>query len=143
MGETLHGYVKWGNRKIVRSAIWRVVERPTLNREEMGETDANNWPISDMTGKVEDPYQHVISIPLVSLDATSVFTFSTHYYYGREAAYGLLRRYAEQGAQHPGEYPIIELGTVTQPTKRSDIPVADPGNCWLDRPATDHGQIRR
>jgi len=135
IGETRHGYVKWASGRIAKSAIWRVAERPLLDRDEMGETDEDQWPISDMNGRPEDPYQHVISIPMVSLDGAQVYTFSTHYFYGREAAYGLLKKYAAQGAQHPAEYPIVELGVAQQPTKRGDIPVPTLEIVgWTDRP---------
>jgi len=135
IAETRHGYVKWSNGKIVKNAIWRVAERPLLDRNEMGETEENQWPISEMTGRPEDPYQHVISVPMVSLDGTQIYTFSTHYFYGREAAYGLLKKYAAQGAQHPDEYPIVKLGVAQQSTKRGDIPVPTLELVgWTDRP---------
>ena len=135
IAETRHGYVKWANGKIVKSAIWRVAERPLLDRDEMGETDEDRWPISDMNNRPEDPYQHVISIPMVSLDGSQVYTFSTHYFYGREAAYGLLKKYATQGSQHPAEYPIVKIGVAQQTTKRGEIPVPTLELAsWTDRP---------
>jgi hypothetical protein len=60
VSESRHGYEKWGDNKIAKSAIWRVSERPILRREEMGETNEDNWPISMMTDKAEDPFNHVV-----------------------------------------------------------------------------------
>jgi hypothetical protein len=72
---------------------------------------------------------------MVTLDGASIFVFSTQYFNGREVCYGLLKKYASQGAQHPGQCPVVALGTKMQAGKKGDfhVPTLDIVG-WSGRP---------
>jgi hypothetical protein len=134
MHEIRHGHVKWVNGKIVKPAIGRVIDGFRPNRDVLGDHDQNDWPWKD--GKQSDPWVHTVLIPMVTRDGASLFTFSTHSFFGREAAYKLIQQYAAQARQHPGHYPVIKLGTTINPTKKygdidgPELLIVD----WADRP---------
>jgi hypothetical protein len=136
MREVRHGYIKWGGGRIVGAAVGRVVDGFKPNRNALDERDENLWPVSNISGKQDDPWQKTIYIPMITLDGATVYTFQTHSFYGREAAYLLLHQYSAQGADHPGQYPVIELGsTISKSSKYGDVPsptfnIVD----WLGRP---------
>ena len=123
MGEARHGHRMWKTGQIVGEAIYKVIDVPYLNRNALGDLDEDNWPISEMSGKQEDPWQHYVYLPLATLDGKTFYTFSAKSYYGREAFYDLGDRYKTSGRQHVGQYPIIELGSEIIPSKKyGEIP---------------------
>jgi hypothetical protein len=136
MREVRHGYIKWSCGKIVGASVGRVIDGFKPNRNELGDLDEELWPVGGLSGKQEDPWQKTIYIPMVTPDGATIYTFQTHSFYGREAAYGLLALYASQGADHPGLYPVVELGSaISKSAKFGDVPsptfkIVD----WLGRP---------
>jgi hypothetical protein len=123
MGEIRHGHRMWRGGRIVGEAIYKVVDVPYLNRNDLGDFDEDAWPISELTGKREDPWLHYVYLPLVTLDGKKFYTFCAKSFYGRSAAYSLMDRYAALGRQHIGQYPIVELGSKIIPSKKfGEIP---------------------
>jgi hypothetical protein len=135
MHEIRHGHVKWVDGKITKTAIGRVVDGFEPERAVLGDLDESQWSY-DYNNKQSDPWVHTVYIPMVTRDAWTLFTFSTHSWYGREAAYMLLREYAAKARQHPGCYPVIRLGTKVNGNKKfgdidgPELTIVD----WADRP---------
>jgi hypothetical protein len=69
------------------------------DRDVLGDHDQNEWPY-DYNGKQSDPWVHTVYIPMVTRDGKELFTFSTHSFFGREAAYRLMQHYAARSPQH-------------------------------------------
>jgi hypothetical protein len=121
--------------RIVKSAIGRVVDRFKPDRDVLGDYDESEWPF-DYNGKQSDPWVNTVYIPMVTRSGEALFTFSTHSFFGREAAYRLFKHYAAQAPQHPNCFPVVRLGTTTNPTKKygdidsPELPIVD----WQDRP---------
>jgi hypothetical protein len=136
MREVTHGYIKWKFGKIAGAAVGRVVDGFKPNRDVLDERDEDRWPVNDLSGKVEDPWIKIINIPMVTTDGAQVYTFQSRSFYGRDAAYALLSQYAAQGADHPGRYPVVELGSTSIKTVKYDEVLAPTLNIidWLDRP---------
>lgn len=77
-------------------------------RSTLGHDDQNTWEVSN--GKPRDPWQATIYMPMTSLDAANVFTFSTGSDGGRRHAIGpLCKEYGGRIRQHPDELPIVKL----------------------------------
>lgn len=111
------------------------MDRFVVNREKLGDLDENMWPY-DTNGKQSDPWAHTVYIPFVTPDGGTLYTFSTHSFYGRDAAYRLLKAYGDEARQHPGCYPVVRIGTASNPTKKygdvdgPTLQIVD----WQDKP---------
>ena len=78
-------------------------------RSELGDTDPNNWPISDFSGECEDPWKEVQMVPLQSIDDGTVYVFSTMSVTGLRAVSNLLNQSARMAAKDGDNYPVIKL----------------------------------
>jgi hypothetical protein len=78
-------------------------------REELGDVDASQWAVSDMTGKPEDPWRKVYLVPLESIETGEIFVFQTMSKTGRRSASNLLRQAARMAAKDPSNLPVIKL----------------------------------
>ena len=119
--EIRFGHVKWGHSasgkpKIIGTALGRLADRFKPNRDVLGELDESQWPYDDK-GNRTDPWLHTVYTPMISRDGSMLFTFSTHSFFGREAAYGLQKDYAAEARNHRGCYPVVRLDTTTVETK--------------------------
>jgi hypothetical protein len=77
--------------------------------EELGGSDPSQWPISDMTGKPENPWREVLMVPLQSIETGEVLVFSTMSITGLRAVSNLLTQSARLGAKDLDHYPVIAL----------------------------------
>jgi hypothetical protein len=118
MAEIRHGYIKWSNGKIVKTDIGRVVDGFKLNRDALGDDDQNKWPYDYEGRDKKDPWQKTAYVPMVARDGGALFTFHTDSFYGLKAFYEFLDEYAKKARQHPGCYPVVELNTKANPTKK-------------------------
>jgi hypothetical protein len=134
-GECRRGWTKWHNGKPVAHHVGRVCENYTPpSREEIGNTDESRWPIG-LSGKKQDPWQFTFYVPLVSDDG-DLFTFVTSTAGGRMEVSNLFARYAADAHKHPGQAPVVTLGTDTFESKsygEVDQPRLDIVD-WTDRP---------
>jgi hypothetical protein len=78
-------------------------------RSELGDDDASQWPISDMTGKPEDPWREVQMVPLESIETGEIFIFQTMSVTGLRAMANLLRQSSRMAAKDPDQLPVIKL----------------------------------
>jgi hypothetical protein len=136
MREVTHGYVKWRGGKIVGAAVGRVIDGFKPNRDALDEQEPDRWPTNNISGKVEDPWTKMVYIPMITTDGATVYTFQTRSVFGRDAAYALLSQYASQDADHPGRFPVVELGSTSIKTAKYDEVLAPTLTIidWLDRP---------
>jgi hypothetical protein len=78
-------------------------------RDELGDNDEAQWPISDMTGKPEDPWREILMVPLQSIEDGAVYVFSTMSITGLRAVSNLLTQSARLAAKEPDHYPVFAL----------------------------------
>jgi hypothetical protein len=78
-------------------------------RDEFGDNDASQWPISDMTGRPEDPWREVHMVPLESVATGEMFIFQTMSKTGLRAVSNLLRQASRMAAKDPNWLPVIKL----------------------------------
>jgi hypothetical protein len=78
-------------------------------RETLGDIDASQWAVSDMTGKPEDPWREVYLVPLESVETGEIFVFQTMSKTGLRAASNLLRQATRMAAKAPDQLPVIKL----------------------------------
>jgi len=107
---TVHGWVLWQNNKRADQVMGLLIEGfvPPA-RSTLGHDDQSKWEV-DATGRPRDPWQPTIYMPIISLDATTVFTFTTSSDGGRRHAIGpLCKEYGNHIRQHPDELPIVKL----------------------------------
>jgi hypothetical protein len=107
----LCGWVHWENSSPIEQVMGPLSEGfVPPRRAELGYTDPAKWE-TDAAGKRRDPWQESVYLPMISLDAESVFTFTTSSDGGRRHAIGpLCREYGSHIRQKPGELPIVKLG---------------------------------
>jgi hypothetical protein len=107
---TLDGWVRWEDNRPVEQIMGLLVEGfvPPV-RSTLGHDDKSVWEI-DAAGKPRDPWQPTIYMPMSSLNAEKVFTFTTSSDGGRRHAVGpLCKEYGGRIRQHPDELPIVKL----------------------------------
>jgi hypothetical protein len=78
-------------------------------REELGDTDESQWPISDMTGKAEDVWREIMMVPLEASETGEIFIFQTTSLTGLRAVSTLLRQAARVTAKYPDYLPVVKL----------------------------------
>jgi hypothetical protein len=78
-------------------------------RSELGDDDESQWPISDLSGKPEDPWREVQMVPLESIETGEIFIFQTMSVTGLRAVANLLRQSSRMAAKAPDELPVIKL----------------------------------
>jgi hypothetical protein len=79
-------------------------------RSQLGCLDESLWEIDESSGRPRDPWQMTIYLPMVSVDAAKVYTFSTTSDGGRRHAVApLCRAYGQRIRLHPDELPIVRL----------------------------------
>jgi hypothetical protein len=110
ISEMIHGWIRWEDNRPVEQVMGRVAdgfvppERSTLSH-----TDPSTWEL-DANGKRRDVWQRGAYLPMLTVDAQTVYTFTTSSDGGRRRAVGpLCGEYGQHIRQHPDELPIIGL----------------------------------
>jgi hypothetical protein len=78
-------------------------------RSELGDDDASQWPVSEMTGRPEDPWREVQMVPLESPETGEIFVFQTMSVTGLRAVANLLRQSARMATKNPDHLPVVKL----------------------------------
>jgi hypothetical protein len=111
MHDVQHGYVRWTDKKVTGQVMGRIGDGFKMPaRETLGDNDPAAWSIG-LDGKRSDPWLHTLHLPLKSSDGSQHFTFVAGTDSGRQAVYRLIESYANLGRNHPGELPVVQLGT--------------------------------
>jgi hypothetical protein len=78
-------------------------------RDELGDDEPSQWPISDMTGRPEDPWQEVMMVPMEHIDSGEIYIFQTGSVTGLRAISNLLRQASRLANKDPDNLPVIKL----------------------------------
>jgi hypothetical protein len=78
-------------------------------RNELGDNDASQWPVSDMTGQLEDPWREVQMVPLESIETGEIYVFQTMSVTGLRAVANLLRQSSRMASKNPDQLPVVKL----------------------------------
>jgi hypothetical protein len=106
----LHGYIRWEDSFPVEHVMGLLMEGfvPPA-RETLSHRDKATWPV-DNNGEPRDPWQETNYLPVISVNAESVYTFVTATDGGRRRAIvPLCREYGQRIRQYPDELPVIGL----------------------------------
>jgi hypothetical protein len=105
----VHGQQRWEDNRPVEQIMGPMIEGfvPPV-RSTLGFDDKSKWETSG--GKPRDPWQETAYLPMVTVDAETVYTFSTGTDGGRRHAIGpLCKDYGSHIRQYPDELPIVRL----------------------------------
>src|SRR5262249_12075553 len=107
----LSGWIRWEDSYPVEHVMGLLLEGyvpPARNT--LGCTDQEQWEVDNNSGKPRDPWQESVYLPVISVNAETVYTFATSSDGGRRRAITpLCREYGNHIRQHPDELPIIGL----------------------------------
>jgi hypothetical protein len=78
-------------------------------REELGDTDQEEWDIDEMTGRPADPWQFQILMPMQRVQDGELFIFQTSSVTGRRACDNLVAACIRMQTTEADCYPIIKL----------------------------------
>jgi hypothetical protein len=78
-------------------------------RSELGDNEPSQWPVSDMTGQLEDPWREVQMVPLESVETGEIYIFQTMSTTGLRAVANLLRQSSRMATKNPDHLPVIKL----------------------------------
>jgi hypothetical protein len=106
----VHGWIRWQDNRPVEHAMGLLVECFTPpNRDALGHQDKAQWEL-DARGEPRDPWQQGLYLPMVSVDETTIFTFTTTSDGGRRRGVApLCREYGHRIRLHPNEIPVVRL----------------------------------
>jgi hypothetical protein len=79
-------------------------------RHELGDLDESAWPISDFSGKAEDPWKWTLKLVFEDQESHELITWSTMSKTGLRAAGNLVRHYRRLVKDFPNDLPVIRLG---------------------------------
>jgi hypothetical protein len=107
----LQGWVRWEDNYPVEHRVGLLLEGfVPAARATLGYDDQEQWAL-DSKNKPRDPWQEVVYLPMITVNAEKVYTFTTTSDGGRRRAIvPLCREYGDHIRQHPDEVPIIGLG---------------------------------
>jgi hypothetical protein len=113
MDELMVGWIRWSDNKPTDHVMGRISDAyEAPRRSELGDNDKSQWEV-DGQGKERDPWQFSNYMVLWNPKNTEQYTFATSSGGGIKAIGKLSITYGKQMAQHPDEFPIIELGVET------------------------------
>jgi hypothetical protein len=107
----LTGWIRWEDNFPVEHVMGLLMEGyvPPA-RDTLSHRDKEKWEL-DSNGKPHDPWQESAYLPVISVNAENVYTFTTSSDGGRRRAIApLCREYGTHIRQNPDELPVIELG---------------------------------
>jgi hypothetical protein len=100
-----HGWIRWRDKKPTHKYMGRKVDRwPLPKREQL--------PEKDVAYTEEDPWQETHTIVMRELATGSLFTYGTTSWGGKKALSKLLGVFRDHAKKHPGQMPVVYLGTI-------------------------------
>jgi hypothetical protein len=78
--------------------------------EDLPDRDPLAWEVSNVTGKLEDPWKEINWLVLQRVDTGELFTFEAAAPTHIPPVGTLLKHFRRREKQHPDQYPIIRLG---------------------------------
>jgi hypothetical protein len=104
------GWQRWEDNRPVEQIMGLLIEGfvPPA-RSTLSHTDKSTWPI-DGNGKPRDPWQPTIYAPMATVDAATIYTFTTSSDGGKRHAIGpLCKDYGNHIRHAPDELPVVKL----------------------------------
>lgn len=121
MDELMVGWIRWESNRPTDHIMGKISENyQPPRRNELGDTDKAMWEI-DSQGKERDPWQFSNYLLLWGVADAELYTFATSSKGGLNALGDLCKVYGKAMAQHPDEYPIIELGDDSYPHSNKEF----------------------
>ena len=106
----VHGWIHWEDNHPVEQVMGLLIDgfvRPP--RAELGQNDKTKWELNSK-GKERDPWQEGLYLPMVRVDGSVVYTFTSSSDGGRRYGVGpLCGEYGHRIRQHPDELPVVRL----------------------------------
>jgi len=120
LDQTQRGYIKFNDGAPPTLAMVRISEDAEVpERSSLGDTDASQWPISELSGQPADPWQEQLVFPLISYGTGGeVFGYVARGVVGLNAAKDLLGRFRWHPKRHQGLLPIVEIGSGTYQSRK-------------------------
>jgi hypothetical protein len=113
------GFIMFGDE---RPTVWDrgiMEDAAPFQRDELPHRDPSLWPISDFTGKPDDPVKSQVTFPVVTCDdAAAVFVYVARGPVAENAARSLLGAWRYHPKRKQGLIPIVEISTGTYYSKR-------------------------
>jgi hypothetical protein len=78
-------------------------------RDELGDDDETQWPVSKLSGEQEDPWREVQMVPLENVTTGEIYIFSTMSKTGLRAVSNLLAQASRMTSKNPDYLPVIKL----------------------------------
>jgi hypothetical protein len=116
--QLLHGWVRWETAKPAEQIMGLLAEGfSPPPRDKLGHDDEAEWECGE-DGRARDPWQLTIYLPMVSVDAENVYTFSTSSDGGRRLGVKpLCLAYGKRMRTNPDELPVVQLHQDSYPHK--------------------------
>ena len=105
------GWLRWSDGKPVEKRLGFLGEGfAPPPRDQLGDRDETLWPVGP-DGKATDPWQFINSLVLIDPATDQVYTFQIGSRGGINAIGAVCRAYGRRMRSHPGDLPIVELGS--------------------------------
>lgn len=130
MDDFLVGWIRWEDNKPTNTIMGRLAEgyQPP-QRNTLGDDDKNKWEVDETSKEPRDPWQfsNYLLLKMVDHDHKPlpeegeenehVYTFTASSKGGISAMGVMAKKYGMAMAQHPDEWPVIEIGGSSYPHK--------------------------
>jgi hypothetical protein len=110
------GWVLWKDGKPDKYEMVKGGARKK-DREELGDTDENEWELDPGRGEPRDPWQDTMFLYLLDPQTAEAFTFPTSTFGGRSAVVELSEQIMRMRQARPGATPIVTLFYAPMKTK--------------------------
>jgi hypothetical protein len=114
-----HGWIRWQDQKPTHRYMGRKVDGFPLPVR-------SRLPEPELEGSEDDPWQETHSIVMRNMDgpdeADNLCTYTTTSWGGRKALGKLIDAYVKQAKEHPGQMPVVYLGSVDKQSPRGPVP---------------------
>ncbi|MEY9493727.1 hypothetical protein [Bradyrhizobium elkanii] len=110
MDELMVGWIRWEDNRPTDHVMGHVsANYQPPRRNELGDTDKAMWEV-DSQGKERDPWQFSNYLLFKGVKDEELYTFASSSKGGLNALGDLCKAYGKVMAQHPDDWPVIELG---------------------------------
>jgi hypothetical protein len=103
------GWIKFNGKGNPPERVMGLIAQGYLppKREELGDLDQSRWQ-EGLDGKPTDPWQHQVTLPLLTKD-DELLLFATTSLSGRRAVMKVLQHYARMQKRDADHYPVVQL----------------------------------
>jgi len=125
--ETLWGYLWLQKGEPPRRAMGLRSQGFIVPKEhELPDNDPATWPINDLSGKPQSPWQKHVYLVLQEVSSGALYTYDTSSWSGLKEAGRLLRHFDRLCKTHPDRLPVVRLTKGTGYRKETGAPYPKP-----------------